>query len=143
MEDRVSENDKILTPYEREQEIVAEAIKELIDLSYQEAQEDVPIKTYAFSFGPDHTDPDTGESLGGKYVVVQDRYYAARLRVFKEYGRGWCAQYLMSVNKQLLETMTEYSKPLPQEECSRGCRRPCRHMDWSPEERAEYDRMYD
>jgi hypothetical protein len=35
-----------------------------------------------------------------------------------------------------------YSQSLD-EPCKLGCRRPCRHMDWSPEERAEYDQMWD
>jgi hypothetical protein len=50
-------------------------------------------ETYIFTFGPDHKDPTTGESLRGKYVEVPGTYHQARDRVISWFGSNWAFQY--------------------------------------------------
>ncbi|GIF08721.1 hypothetical protein [Actinoplanes siamensis] len=79
---------------------------ELVDETPAEAQPPaatVPANavTVHFSFGPDHTDPTTGESLHRKYVtIVGPSHEACREAMFaSRYGRGWGTDYLAGTDQ--------------------------------------------
>lgn len=58
---------------------------------------------WIFTFGPDHTHPDTGESLGGRYVRLDaDDEMAARVRMFALFGRGWSSVYPIERGLELI-----------------------------------------
>jgi len=50
-----------------------------------------------YTFGPDNKHPDTGESLGGRYVAVAmpdgAPSDACRARMFRYFGRQWASEY--------------------------------------------------
>lgn len=49
-----------------------------------------------YTFGPGHKHPDTGESLGGQYVIVTtetEGYDACRARMFRFFGPEWAFEY--------------------------------------------------
>lgn len=51
--------------------------------------------TRYFSFGGDHFDPRTGESLWKKYVtVIAPDSEACRTAMFAKYGRAWSMEYI-------------------------------------------------
>jgi hypothetical protein len=51
--------------------------------------------TRYFSFGGDHFDPQTGESLWKKYVtVIAPDSEACRTAMFAKYGRAWSMEYI-------------------------------------------------
>lgn len=50
-----------------------------------------------YTFGPDNKHPDTGESLGGRYVAVSmpdsAPSDACRARMFRYFGNQWASEY--------------------------------------------------
>jgi hypothetical protein len=70
--------------------------------------------TVHFSFGGDHTDPDTGEGLWRKYVtIVGPSHEACRKAMFaSKYGREWGTDYLAGTPRadQWIPRWTEHER---------------------------------
>lgn len=50
-------------------------------------------KNYAFTFGYDHVNPITGESLGKSYVLIFGTWGSARDEMHRRFGARWSHQY--------------------------------------------------
>jgi hypothetical protein len=48
---------------------------------------------YFFTFGSDHTNPITGESLAGRYVRLQGTVDGTRDEMVRRFGNRWAFQY--------------------------------------------------
>lgn len=85
-----------------------------------------PQVTVYFSFGPRHTDPDTGQNLHGRYVtIVGPTYAACRNAMFaSKYGDRWAFDYIAGEPQAeaWIPRWTEHERiVLPPVACSPEC----------------------
>ncbi len=50
-------------------------------------------REWIFTFGFGHSHPETGESLGRKYVRVRGTCATSRVEMERRFGRAWAFQY--------------------------------------------------
>lgn len=66
-----------------------------------------------FTFGYDHTHPDTGESLGNSYVRIHGTCDSTRDQMFEAFGNRWAFQYPAEKKAERIDEfgMTEVDMP--------------------------------